>query len=75
MKRGGKKLRSSRERARILKKYIYPKLGSRQIDDIRRHDVVPLIDKIKDASGAVMADHVPAILRKGTLEPSTSSNA
>src|SRR5262249_14499668 len=43
MKREGKKLRSRYERERILKKYIYPKLGSRQIYEIRRHDVVTLM--------------------------------
>ena len=64
MERDGKKLRSRRERNRILKKYIYPKLGSRQIDDIRRKDVVELLDRIEDESGPVMADHVLAILRK-----------
>ena len=64
MKREGKKLRSHGERERILKKYIYPKFGSRQIDDIRRNDVVTLLDKIEDENGPVMADHVLAVLRK-----------
>src|SRR5215510_7814220 len=45
MKREGKKLKSRYERERILKKYIYPKLGPRQIDEIRRHDVVTHRDK------------------------------
>jgi len=64
MKRDGKKLRSHGERQRILKKYIYPKLGSRQIDEIRRHDVVTLMDRIEDENGPVMADHVLTVLRK-----------
>ena len=64
MKREGKKLRSSGKRERILKKYIYPKLGSRQIDDIRRSDVTGLLDGVEDAGGPVMADHVLAVLRK-----------
>ena len=64
MKREGKKLRSSNERERILKKYVYPKLGSRQIDDIRRKNVTDLLDGIEDTGGPVMADHVLAVLRK-----------
>jgi integrase len=64
MKRDGKKLRSRHERDRVLNKYIYPKLGSHQIDEIRRKDVVELLDKIEDDGGPVMADHVLAVLRK-----------
>jgi integrase len=59
-----KKLRSYKERRRILEKYVWPRLGSRQIDDIRRVDVIRLLDKIDDENGPVMADHVLAILRR-----------
>ena len=62
--RVGKKLRSYKERRRILEKYVWPRLGSRQIDDIRRVDVIRLLDKIDDENGPVMADHVLAILRR-----------
>jgi integrase len=72
MKRDGRKLRSHAERQRVLEKYVYPfsptkhapKLGSRQIDDIKRADVVRMLDHIEDAHGPVQADHVLAILRK-----------
>lgn len=64
MKRDGKKLRTEYERQRIIDRYMLPSLGSRQIDDIRRIDVVRLLDKIEDENGPVMADHVLAILRK-----------
>jgi hypothetical protein len=64
MARDGKKLRSRQERERILERYIYPALGSRQINDIRRNDVVRMLDKVEDAHGPVMADHVLAVLRK-----------
>ena len=57
---------------RRLEKYVYPwspskhapKLGTRQIDEIKRADVVRLLDHIEDANGPVQADHVLAILRK-----------
>jgi Arm DNA-binding domain len=64
MRRDGKKLRSHYERQRIIDRYLLPVLGPRQIDDIRRIDVVRLLDKIEDENGPVMADAVLAILRK-----------
>jgi len=62
--REGKNLRSARERKRIFNRYIYPKLGNRQIDTIKRSDVVKLLDRIEDENGPVMADHVLAVLRR-----------
>jgi Arm DNA-binding domain/Phage integrase central domain/Phage integrase family len=62
--RVGKKLRSYKERKRILEKYVWPRLGSRQIDEIRRVEVIRLLDKVEDENGPVMADHVLAILRR-----------
>jgi hypothetical protein len=59
-----KQLRSLGERRRIFNRYIYPKLGSRQIDSIRRSEIVRLLDRIEDDSGASMADHVLAVLRR-----------
>lgn len=57
-------LRSLGERRRIFEKYLYPKLGSRQIDSIKRSEVSRLLDRIEDENGPVMADHVLALLRK-----------
>ena len=62
--REGKKLRSVGERRRIFDVYILPKLGSRQIEEIKRSDVVRLLDRIEDNNGPVMADHVLAVLRR-----------
>jgi integrase len=62
--REGKKLRSLDERRATLERLIYPKLGARQIDDIRRSDVVALLDKIEDERGPVMADRALALVRK-----------
>jgi hypothetical protein len=59
-----KQLRSLGERRRIFNRYIFPKLGSRQIDSIRRSEIVHLLDRIEDDSGASMADHVLAVLRR-----------
>jgi integrase len=62
--REGKKLRTIAERQKTLRRLVYPKLGARQIDDIRRSDIVRLLDKIEDDNGPVMADHTLAYLRK-----------
>jgi integrase len=62
--REGKKLRTIAERQKTLRRLVYLKLGARQIDDIRRSDIVRLLDKIEDDNGPVMADHTLAYLRK-----------
>jgi integrase len=48
----------------MLERLVYPKLGARQIDDIRRSDVVRLLDQIEDDNGPVMADRTLAVIRK-----------
>jgi len=40
------------------------KLGGRQIDDISRTDITRLLDRIASESGAPMADHTLAYLRR-----------
>jgi hypothetical protein len=62
--REGKRLRSRHERERIFKVYLYPKFGPRQIDSIKRSEIVRLLDRIEDDNGPVMADHVLAVLRR-----------
>jgi integrase len=62
--REGKKLRTVKERQITLWRLVYPKFGARQIDDIRRSEIVRLLDRIEDDSGAVMADRTLAYLRR-----------
>jgi integrase len=64
LSREAKKLRSVDQRRGILKRLVYPRLGSRQINDIRRSDLVKLLDQIEDANGPVMADRTLATIRK-----------
>jgi integrase len=47
-----------------LSAIVLPKLGARQIGSITRTDIVRLLDGIADKSGAPMADHVLAYLRR-----------
>jgi integrase len=58
------KLRSARERWRTFERHVYPKLGSLPIGDVKRTDLVRLLDRIEDNSGASMADHTLAYLRR-----------
>jgi integrase len=64
LRREGGRLRSKSQLEGALKRAVYPKLGARQIDDIRRSDIVRLLDKIQDERGAVAADFALAAVRK-----------
>jgi integrase len=62
--REGKNVRSMDQREAILERLVYPKLGARPIGDIRRSDIVRLLDKIDDERGAAMADYSLAVIRR-----------
>jgi integrase len=64
LRREGKRLRSRDQIEATLQRLVYPKLGARQIDSIRRSDIVRLLDKIEDEQGPAMADRVLANVRK-----------
>ena len=56
--------RSWREYQRILDYSVKPRLGNRPIHELTRRDVAGLLDHVAHNSGAVMADHVLAVVRK-----------
>jgi hypothetical protein len=62
--REGKHLRSAEEWLKSLERAAFPILGSRPIADIRRSDVVRLLDKIEDERGPAAAQTSFAILRR-----------
>jgi integrase len=62
--REGKKLRTVGTRRAALARLVYPKFGSRSINDIARSDIARLLDRIEDECGPVMADRTLAYLRK-----------
>jgi integrase len=66
MKREGGKLRTSTsgQRESIFRRLIYPTLGDRPIDSIKRSEIVRLLDKIEDGTGPRMADVTLAVLRR-----------
>jgi integrase len=62
--RDGAKLRSLEWRSAALERVVYPSLGLRPIAEIRRSDVVRLLDQIEDERGPAMADRTLAIIRR-----------
>jgi integrase len=59
-----RKLRSADEIERSFTVYVRPRLGQRSIYDLKRSDIVGLLDAIEDSGAPVMADRVLAHLRK-----------
>jgi hypothetical protein len=63
-KRDGHKLRTAKWRKDVLAWLVYPMLGSRPIAEIRRSEIVRLLDQIEDENGPVMADRTLAIIQR-----------
>jgi integrase len=59
-----KKLRTVGQRKATLDRLIYPKLGDQPISDIKRSEIVRLLDRVEDERGARMADEVLAVIRR-----------
>jgi hypothetical protein len=57
-------IRSKAFSARTLERLVYPKIGARLIGDIKRSEIVRLLDKIEDERGPVMADKTLGIVRR-----------
>jgi len=57
-------LRTAREVERAFDKYVRPRLGNRSIYNLKRGDIVGLLDDIEDQHGPRQADAVLAYLRK-----------
>jgi hypothetical protein len=64
LKREGPKLRSRDWYEATIKRLIYPRLGEQPIAEIKRSDVVRVLDGIEDENGPVMADRTLSIVRK-----------
>ena len=57
-------LRSAAWRKKVLERVVYPTLGAKPIDEVRRSDIVALLDRIEDERGGPMADQTLAIIRR-----------
>ena len=64
LRRESGRLRTIDERRACFERLVYPKLGARQIDTIKRSEINALLDRIEDENGASMADHILAYLRR-----------
>ena len=62
--REGKKLRTVDQREDHFNRLIFPILGDRPIADIRRSEIISLLDKIEDNHGIVQADRVLGTLQR-----------
>jgi len=62
--REGPRLRTVGERLATFERLVYPTLGVRPIDAIRRIDIARLLDEIEDERGPVMADKTLAFLSR-----------
>jgi integrase len=58
------RLRGLPSRRSILERLVLPKLGGQHIAEIRRSDIVRLLDRIEDERGPSMADMTLAVLRR-----------
>jgi integrase len=58
------KLRSGDQIKRAFSVYVRPRIGAKSIYDLKRRDVVEMLDAIEDENGPVMADRVLAHVRK-----------
>ena len=59
-----KNLRSADEVERVFRVYVRPRIGAKSIYELRRRDVVEMLDAVEDAGAPVMADRVLAHTRK-----------
>jgi len=57
------RLRTGKDRHAILERLVYPALGDRPLTDIRRSDLVRLLDRIEDERGPAAADRTLNIVR------------
>jgi integrase len=64
LKREGGKLRSIGDRESALRRLVFPVLGDRQIDTIKRTEISQLLDTIEDNNGSRAADLCLSYLRK-----------
>jgi integrase len=62
--REGKNLRSAEWQRRLLERLVYPEIGDMPIGEIKRKNIVALLDDIEDNNGPVMAHSTLAAIRR-----------
>ena len=70
-----KNLRAADEVERVFDVYVRPRIGAKSIYQLRRSDVVDMLDAIEDENGPVMADRTLAHVRKAFAWHATRDDA
>jgi len=63
-RRDGRGLRSAERRRRTMDRHVIPVLGGRPIGDIKRSEIVRLLDQVEEGAGPSAADDVLAFVRR-----------
>ena len=58
------RLRTATQRESILQRLVYPAIGKWPIEELRRSEIVRMLDRIEDKSGARTADVTLSIIRR-----------
>jgi integrase len=64
LKRDGAKLRTGERKRNDLARLVYPTLGNRPVAEIKRSEIVKLLDRIEDNNGETMSDAMLALLAR-----------
>lgn len=60
----GSRLRSKDQIKAVLERHAFPRIGIKPIDDLKRSDIVRMLDKVEEDAGPVAADRTLAHVRK-----------
>jgi integrase len=63
-KRDGAKLRSAGWRMSLLARAVFPVIGSRPVTELKRSEIVALLDRVEDERGLVMRNRTLALIRR-----------
>ena len=57
--REGSKIRTAKRRRVLLERLVFPMIGNMAVEDIKRSDIIRMLDKIEDENGPGQADVAP----------------
>jgi integrase len=63
-KRDGSRLRTAGWRASALARVVFPVIGDRPVAELRRSEIVALLDRVEDERGPVMRNTTLALIRR-----------
>jgi integrase len=63
-KRDGAALRTASERAAALNRLVFPVIGDRPVAELRRSEIVALLDRVEDERGLVTRNRTLSLVRR-----------